>query len=324
MRDLTRRSFVAVAGVLAAPAIRAQNAYPDRTITMILPFAPGGPSDLVGRLVAQKLEVVLGRPVVVENRPGAGGTIASAYVARAAPDGYTLMFATSSTQAIAPALYRNLSYDPIRAFAPISQVSLSPLMMLANPSLPVTSVQELIAYGKANPGKLNYGSAGNGTPAHLSMVVFNRMVGIEAVHVPYRSGGEAVSAALQGQVQYLLDAAVSSSSHIQAGTLRALAVCSENRSKLFPQIPTVIESGVPGYTAVSWGGLVAPAGTPPAVVERLHQAVRQALVIPDLIASFARTDTIAVDSDPETFATTIAREAQTWRGVIAELRLALS
>lgn len=323
--QVTRRLLpaLAAAGIAGLRAAAAQPAWPDRIISMVLPFAPGGPADLIGRMFAQKLGTALGRPIVFENRPGAGGTIGSAYVARATPNGYTLLFGASSTQAIVPALYRNLSYDPLRSFLPISQVSTSPLLLLVNPQLPVRSVQELVAHGRAHPGALNFGSAGNGTPSHLGMARLNLLTGIEATHVPFRSGGEALTALLQGQIQYLLDATISSMRHIEAGTLRLLAVASEQRSTIFPEVPTAIEAGVPGYEMAIWNGLLAPAGTPRPIVARLFEATRQALSDPDLLESFARSDTRAVGSDPEQFAQTIEREAAMWRDLVAKLDLHL-
>jgi tripartite-type tricarboxylate transporter receptor subunit TctC len=323
--QVTRRLLpaLAAAGIAGLRAAAAQPAWPDRIISMVLPFAPGGPADLIGRMFAQKLGTALGRPIVFENRPGAGGTIGSAYVARATPNGYTLLFGASSTQAIVPALYRNLSYDPLRSFLPIAQVSTSPLLLLVNPGLPVRSVQELVAHGRAHPGALNFGSAGNGTPSHLGMARLNLLTGIEATHVPFRSGGEALTALLQGQIQYLLDATISSMRHIEAGTLRLLAVASEQRSTIFPEVPTAIEAGVPGYEMAIWNGLLAPAGTPRPIVARLFEATRQALSDPDLLESFARSDTRAVGSDPEQFAQTIEREAAMWRDLVARLDLHL-
>jgi len=319
MRSIGRLAMTA-ALALAAGAAQAQS-YPTKQITMVLPFAPGGPSDLIGRLVSQKLEGILGQTIVIDNRAGAGGTIAARFVASAAPDGYTLMFGTSGTLTISPALYQNLPYDSATAFSTVTQVSSAPLIMLAHPSLPVSSMKEFIAYAKANPGKLNYGSAGNGSPSHLGTVLFDRMAGVQGVHVPYRSGGEALTGILQGQLQYLADTVFTAAPHIKAGTVKVLAVASDKRSQVLPDVPTMAEVGLPDLKVGIWNGIVGPTGLPQPVIERIYAATKQVLAMPDVLETFARHDTVAIGSTPAEFAATIAAEYQVWKGIIGELGL---
>jgi len=320
MLDSIRRLVIALipsTALLSCP-VSAQD-YPTRPIVLVAPFAAAGPTDLIGRIVAQKLGEFLGQRVVVENRPGAGGTLGAGIVARAVPDGYTLLYGSSSTHAIGPALHKNLPYDAEKSFTPVSLVAMQSLVILVNPSLPVRSIQEFIAYAKANPGKLNYGSAGIGTPAHMSALIFNKMAGIEATHVPYRSGGEAVTALMQGQLQYNFDTVFTSASHIEANTVRPLAVTSKERSKALPDVPTVDEAGLKGYAFLLWNGLFAPAGTPKPIVERLHVGIQQMMSAPDVMASFAKYDVTLVGGTPAAFSAMIASELQKWRTLLPEL-----
>ncbi len=297
--------------------------FPVKPITMVMPFAAGGPTDLIGRLVCQKLSAVLGQPIIIDNRPGAGGTLASAFVARAAADGYTLLYASASTHAITPALYQKLGYDAEKDFAPVSQVVISTSVLLVDPALPISSVADLIAYGKANPGRLNYGSAGNGTPSHLGVLFFNRQVGIDAVHIPYRSGGAAMTGLLQGQLSYLQDAIFSAWPHIEAGKVRVLAVASDQRANALPNVPTLREAGVSEHMMGSWSGIVAPAGTPASVIDRLQAAIRETLASPEVQETLARYDAKPVGSGPAEFAQVIAGEIRRWKAAVAEAGLTI-
>jgi len=315
-RKLTK-VLIAAMSLLSGAAVAED--YPIKPIVLVAPFAPAGPTDLIGRLVAQKLGDSLKQRVVVENRPGAGGTLGAGIVARATPDGYTLLYGSSSTHAIGPALHQNLTYDPEKSFAPISLVAMQSLVLLVNPALPIRSIAEFIAYAKANPGKLNYGSAGIGTPSHMSALIFDKMAGIEATHVPYRSGGEAVTALLQGQIQFNFDTVFTSASHIEANTVRPLAVTSKERSKALPNVPTVDESGLPGYTFLLWNGLFAPANTPQPIVERLHAGIRDMMATKDVQETFAKYDVAPVGGTPAEFAALIASELKKWRTAVPEL-----
>ncbi|MFT8247120.1 Bug family tripartite tricarboxylate transporter substrate binding protein [Roseomonas sp. BN140053] len=321
MSTLRRRQALAVLSLLPVPRFAWAQDYPSRPITVIMPFAPGGPADVIGRLVSQRMGSVLGQPLVIENRAGAGGTVATAYVARAAPDGYTLLFATSSTQAIAPALYRNLSYDPVASFAPITEVATTTSLVLVSGGLPIHSMQELLAYAKAHPGELNYGSAGNGTPSHLGMASFARMAGILIVHVPYRSGGEALGALQQGQIQLLQDSVFTSFRLVEAGVARAVAAASEQRLMALPDVPTLAEVGFPSHMMGTWNGFMAPANTPAPVIARVHDAVVEVLAVPEVKEVFRRFDTRIVGSTPEEFAAKSARELERWRSLVADLAI---
>jgi tripartite-type tricarboxylate transporter receptor subunit TctC len=249
----------------ATPA--AAQSYPNRPIKLITPFAPGGPVDVMARLVADRLSQKLGT-VVVDNRPGAGGTIGSRIASTAEPDGYTLLLGTSTTLAAGPALYKNLGYDPIRSFTPIAMVSSVPFALVVAPSLPVKTVGELIAYAKAHPGKLNYG-APTGTLPHLTAEMFKTAAGVDIVHVPYKGAATAITDLLSGQIDLAFEPYSVLLGHIHEGRVRALAVTGATRSAELPEVPTMIESGLAGFTSVSWSGVVAPAGTPAGVVAKL-------------------------------------------------------
>jgi tripartite-type tricarboxylate transporter receptor subunit TctC len=311
----TRRHFVAaaVAAGLVRPA-RAET-WPDRLIKMIVPFAPGGPVDVMARLVAQDLSTRFGQPVIVENRPGAGGTIASKAVATAEPDGYTLLFASAGSLAISPSLYKNLGYDPLGGFAPIALVANHPLAMVVHPSVPVTSVKELVAYAKANPGKLNFGEA-PGTPPHLMGELFRSLAGIEIVFVPYKGAAPALTDLLAGQTQMTMLSTTVIVPSILAGKLRALAVTSTARWPELPDVPTMQESGFAGFPQGSWTGVVAPAGTPREVVAKLHDAINEGLRSAELRGHLARLGAETRVESAEDFAALLTAETRKWAEVI--------
>lgn len=260
--------IVLLACLMAAPALAA---YPERPVRLITPFPPGGATDLLARTVGERLSQRLGQAVVIENRPGAGGNIGAEIASRAAPDGYTLLMAPTSIYAVSATLYPQLNYDVTKDFTPVSLVANAPHVLLVHPSLPVETVPELIAYAKARPGELNFASQGSGTVSHLEAEMLKSMAGIDLLHIPYRGSAPAVVDLLAGRVQVMFDSIASSNPHVRAGRLRPLAVASPARSPLLPDVPTVRESGIEGYSAHSWLGILVPAGTPRAIVQRLHR-----------------------------------------------------
>jgi tripartite-type tricarboxylate transporter receptor subunit TctC len=314
-------ALAAVAALALHAASAGAQAYPNKPVRLIMPVAPGGPSDTAGRVISQKLSAVLGQTIVVDNRAGAGGTIATDYAARAAPDGYTLLFATAGTFVTSSLLYRNLSYDIEKNFAAVSQVSVQPLVMVVSVSLPANSIKEFIALAKSNPGKMNFSSAGNATSGHLGGLVFNKLAGIAVVHVPYKGAGPALTAVMQGEAQYLFDTALTSKPHVDSGRIKALGVAGERRSTALPDVQTFEEAGFPGFTAQTWAGVVVPAGTPRSIVERLHAAVRETVASREVQDTFARFDTRAVGNSPAEFAALISSERKKWRATVAEFNI---
>jgi tripartite-type tricarboxylate transporter receptor subunit TctC len=289
--------------------------YPQRAVKMVVPFPPAGATDVVGRIVAQKLTERLGQSVVVENRPGAGGTIGSDLVAKAAPDGYTILMATSSTHSIGPVLQK-LPYDPIRDFAAITHVANVPNVLVVSPKLPVANVKELIAYAKANPGKLNFASSGVGTIVHLNAELFKMLTGVDMVHVPYKGTALSIPDVANGNIAMLFDSLASVMPHVKAGNVRPLAVNAPQRSPLLPEVPTLAEAGLPAFDRYTWFGMFAPAGTPPEVVRRLQAEVAAALKAPDLRERFDAVGAEPVGSTPEQFVERIRSDSVKWAEVI--------
>jgi tripartite-type tricarboxylate transporter receptor subunit TctC len=304
-----------VAGLaLIAPA-KAQD-YPSKPIRLVVPFAAGGATDVLARLVGERLTATLGQQVVVDNRPGAGGNIGSDIVARAEPDGYTILMGAVGTHAINPSLYPKMPYDPVKDFAPVTLVASVPNVLVVNPEVPANSVQELIDLAKAKPGELNFASSGNGTSIHLSGELFKAMTGTDIVHVPYKGSGPAVTDLLGGQVQMMFDNMPSSLPHVKAGKLRALGVTSAKRSPALPEVPTIAEAGVPSYDATSWFGILAPAGTSEPVVTRLQGAIVQALGEPEMRQRMADLGAEPVGDTPAEFGQFIAAEIAKWAKVV--------
>jgi len=297
--------------VLGAQAAFAQG-YPTKPIHLIVPFPPGGPTDIVGRLVGQKLAAGLGQPVIVENRPGAGGTVGSTAAAKVPADGYTLLYGSTSTLAIAPALYRDLAYDPRSAFAPISLVSRGAIVAAVNAELPAHTLQEFIALAKQSPGKLSYASAGSGTPPHLAAELFKSIAGVDLLHVPYKGGAPAINDLIGGQVQAIFEGQVVLLPHIKSGRVRALAITGMKRDPLLPDVPTFAEAGLPRYDAYFWSGLVAPAGTPAEVIAKLNSVLVQALNVPDARDALLRQGLEPAGTTPQQFAAFIASEVERW------------
>ena len=276
--------------------------YPSRRVQIIVPYTAGGSSDYVARTVAAKIQGPLKQPVVVENRPGGNAHIGTEYVAKSAPDGYTLLLAGMTTHAAAPALYRKLPYDPVKDFAPISNCIDSPIAVVAHPSVPAGSLQELVAYAKANPGRLNYGSAGVGNTLHLAGEVFRSVSGVDIVHVPYKGASQALTDLLGGRIQLMFDLPQTPLANIQAGKLKALAVTGNQRLAILPAVPTAAEAGLPAFRFSTWIGLMAPGGTPAPIVQRLHKEIVAALAQADVKDSFAQRGMVVAPSEsPEAY-----------------------
>ena len=290
--------------------------YPNRTITMVVPFPPGGSTSIVGRVIADKMSELLGASIVVDNRGGAGGTVGTKSVARSDPDGYTLMVGYTGTLAIAPSLYRNAGYDPRKDFVAVGMIGSAPSSLVVHPSFQVKTVAELIAYAKANPGKINFGSAGIGTVGHITGEYFARATGIKIVHIPYKGTGPALSDLLGGHIPMSFSPVATTAGNVNAGLLRGLAVTSIRRNRLLPDVPTMIEAGVPGFDAVLAYGLVAPAGTPPAVVDRLNKALRDALASEEVKKQLELDGTEITPSTPEQYADFIDRDERKWSELV--------
>ncbi|HSV21279.1 MAG TPA: tripartite tricarboxylate transporter substrate binding protein [Casimicrobiaceae bacterium] len=297
--------------VLACLAFGARAAdYPSRPIHLIVPFAAGGGNDTVARLVGQGLTAELGQPVVIDNRPGAGGVVGAEAAAHAAPDGYTLFLGGVGSHAINPSLHEHLGYDPVKDFTPISLIASAPLVLVVHPSVPATSVHELVALAKAKPGALNYASNGNGSSSHLAAAMFASMTGVDLVHVPYKGLAPALGDLLSGQVQLMFSSVVAILPHVKAGKLRALAVSSKERLSLLPDLPTVSEAGVPNYQTSSWYGILAPAGTPPDAVARLNAAIVKVVAQPHVRQALAQEGADPVGSTPAAFGAFIQSERE--------------
>jgi tripartite-type tricarboxylate transporter receptor subunit TctC len=315
-------SIAAAAATLIAGLCAAQDAatYPNRPVTLVVPFAPGGPTDAMARVLTQKLTERLGKQFIVENRPGAGGNTGSAQVARAAPNGYTLVLGTVSTHGINPSLYKNMPYDHKTDFIPISQMSLVPNVLVVNPKLPVKSIPELIAYLKQNPGKVNYASPGSGTSIHLAAELLKMMTSTEMTHVPYKGSAPAMQDVISGQVQLMFDNTVTALPQVQAGRVRAIAVSSPERLKIAPDLPAIAEY-LPGYSASAWHGVFAPARTSPDIIDKLAVEIQRIMKDPDMVAYLAKFEIIAVGNTPAEFAAFIASETDRWAAVVTKLGL---
>jgi len=316
MQALVAALLAAIAFVATTPAAAQGAAYPTKPVRLVVPFPAGGTTDILARAVAQKLSETWGQQVIVDNRPGAGGNIGSELVAKSPPDGYTLLMGTVGTHAINPSLYAKMPYNHVKDFTPVILVAGVPNVLVVNPSLPVNSVQELIAYGKANPNKLNFASSGNGTSIHLSGELFRTMTGVQMTHVPYKGSSPALTDLIGGQVQLMFDNLPSSLQFIKAGKLRALAVTSLARSQALPDVPTLAESGLPGFEASSWFGVLAPAGTPADIVAKLNGAVAAWLASPAAKEQLAAQGAIPAGGSPDAFVKHIADESAKWAKVV--------
>lgn len=305
--------FLALAACTSAWA---QPAFPNKPVTLVVPFPAGGALDIVARALAEEMRKPLGQTVVVDNRAGAGGTLGSGLVARAAPDGYTILLGSVATHAIAPSMYRSLAYDPLKDFAPIMQVTSSPLLVVSSAKLSVSTLPELIATAKAQPGKLNYGSTGNGTAVHLAGEVLKATAGMDALHVPYKGGPDAINALITGDIAFMVVNLELALPQVRGGKARALAVTGSRRIPALPDVPTLREAGVAGTEVSTWFGLFAPAGTPKAVVDRLQRDAATSLQA--LGERFAAQGDEAVGSTPEQFAAFVRAEHAKWGKAIKD------
>ena len=317
MTNLTRRSALASLAALAAAPAFAQN-YPNRQIALLVPWAPGGSTDILARIVALHLHQSMGQPVVIENRTGGAGNIGTGAVARATPDGYTILFNTMSVHTMNHALIANMTFDGVKDFSPITLLAYVTNTMVVHPSVPANTVPEFIAYAKANPGKINYASSGPGSTNHLCAAMLEKMAGIEMVHVPYRGGAPAVADTVAGNVQLFFTAGTQSLEHVKAGKLKLLAVTEARRSPFLPNVPTVGET-VPGYEMTVWYGAFGPPGMPKDIVAKLNSEIARTLVIPDVKK---RMDDIAVElasSTPEELGERMRKDAEKWGGIIKSI-----
>lgn len=324
MRTLAiRRALIALIAALALPLGAFAQAWPTRMpIKFIVVYPPGGASDVTARLLAAKLTESLGQSVIVENKPGANGIIATDYVAKAAPDGYTILMANLGPNAINPAVYKKLPYDGVKDFAPITLTTIVPQIIVVNPSLPVKTPAELIAYSKKNPNKVTFASAGNGASNHLSGELFNAMGGIKMTHVPYKGDSPSIIDVMSGTVDVALPTAIAVMNQVKAGKVRAIAVTGTKRLASLPDVPTVAET-LPGYEAVSWGGVMAPAGTPPEVINRLNAEINKILKMPDVAEKLEALGAVIVGSTPDEFGAYVKSEIAKWGKVARDNNVTL-
>jgi tripartite-type tricarboxylate transporter receptor subunit TctC len=317
---ITRRTVLsAIAGVMAAGPVRAQgtqpSAYPDKFIKMIVPAPAGGQTDVLARLLAQKIQAAVGQNVIVENRAGAGGTLGARALAAAEPDGYTLFYGNTSTLAVIPAVNKNPGYDPVKNFAPIASVSESYMILVVNPDFPAKSVVELVAYAKANPGKLNFGHAGYGNVTHLTGEMFRSLAKIDFLGVPHKGGAESITSLLGRQVDFLFESPVVLLPLIRDGKLRALGVTSATRKPEASDLPTMVEAGVPDFVATLLTGIVVPVGTPAPIVDKLNGVVNETLRTPDVVDLLTKFGSTARIGSPQDFATFLAGESRKWADI---------
>jgi tripartite-type tricarboxylate transporter receptor subunit TctC len=310
-----RRALLALAASASAP-LAAWAAYPDRPVRMVVPFPAGGATDLMARGLAEHLAEQLGQQVVIDNRGGAGGTVATELVARSPADGYTLLFATMGTQAINPALYPKLRYDPLKDFAPVSLTHITPRVLVVGPSVQARSVAELVAFAKAHPGQLTYGSAGNGSSSHLSGALFESLAGVRMLHVPYKGSAPLLTDLLAGRVDLTFDSYSIYEEHIHSGRVHVLGVSSRTRMAALPQVPTIAEAGVPGYEVSNWLGLLAPSGTPREVVAHLNAGVVRAMADAGMKRQLTALGIEPVSSTPEEFGALIRSEIPKWAKIV--------
>jgi tripartite-type tricarboxylate transporter receptor subunit TctC len=298
-----------------APGFAAAQDYPAKPIRIVIPYPPGGASDVTARLLGQKMAEAWNQQVVPDNRPGANGIVALEHVAKSAPDGYTLLMATLGPNAINPAVYAKLPYDAIKDFSTVTLTTLVPQVLVASPSLEAKNIRELLALARANPGKLNYGTGGNGSANHLAVELMASIAGVKLTAVPYKGDAPAMADAIAGQISLSLPTVLAAMPHIKSGKLRALAVTTKQRVGSLPEVPTMQEAGVPGYESVSWGGIMAPAGTPPAIINKLHAEFARILKLPDVVERMEALGSTIVGSGPADFAAFLQAEIRKWDGV---------
>jgi tripartite-type tricarboxylate transporter receptor subunit TctC len=323
LMKLFLQTLLAAITASLAPAAFAAAPYPTKPIRIIVAYTPAGTTDILARLVGQKLSENWGQPVIVENRAGAAGNIGTEVAAKATPDGYTLIMGTAGTHAINVSLYRKLNWHPVKDFAPVSLIAMVPNIMVVNNALPFKNVKDLIAYARANPGKLSYGSPGNGSTAHLSMELFKSMTGTKLVHIPYKGSAGVLADVMGGQIAVTIDNMPVYLPHVKSGKIRALAVSPAKRSTAAPDIPTIAESGVPGYDSGAWFGLLAPAGTPKDIVGKLSTETARILKLPDVHKRVSELGAEPVGSTPEEFAALIKSDIAKWARVIKDANVEL-
>jgi len=311
-------ALVAIALSMGATTGAMADVWPARPVTMILPFGPGGATDAIGRVVGEHMSNGLGQPVVIDNRAGAGGEIAASFVAKSVPDGHTILFATVSTLVVLPLTKPKLSYNVQKDFVPVGLVAKSPNLLLASPKLPVNSLKELIAYAKQNPGKLNFASSGNGTITHLIGEMFKIQAGIDAVHVPYRTGVQAFTELTEGQIHFSFDTIVWSLPQVRAGKLKSFGITSAKRSAIAPEMPTIAEQGLPGFEGMTWYAIMAPMGTPEPVLATLRKALSAALKDPAIVERVKKFGAVASFGGQDDYAALLKQDMEKWGRVIKE------
>jgi tripartite-type tricarboxylate transporter receptor subunit TctC len=316
--------LIAIALFLAAGFSHGQAVYPSKPLKLIMSFPAGGPTDIVGRLIGQKLTEAWGQNVVIDNRPGGAGMIGGALAAKSPADGYTLFLAGVGTLSIAPFVQKNMPYDPLRDFQPVSRTTLQPLLLMTHPSLPVKTVKEFIALAKASPGQINYASSGPGGSGHLAGELFKTMTQTKLVHVPYRGAPPALIDLMSGQVQTMFGTILASVPHVRSGKLRAIAITGPRRSAAISEVPTFAESGLPGYDASSWNGIVVPTGTPRPIVEKLNAEIVKIMQMPAVLERLAPDGTLAISSTPDEFAAFIKSEQAKWSKVVREANITIN
>jgi tripartite-type tricarboxylate transporter receptor subunit TctC len=316
LRTAATAALVSLAA-LAVPASAQEAPWPSKPVRIVVPFPPGGAADVFARLIAEQAGKSIGQPVVAENRPGAGGQIATDHVAKSAPDGHTMLIVTVG-HAVNPSLYPKLPYDTLADLVPVARIADLPSVLVVNPEVPAKSVQELVALMKAKPGVLTYASSGNATTSHVAGAMLTAQAGVQALHVPYKGSAPAITDLIGGQVQWMIDPVLSSAQHVKAGRLRALAVSTPKRSSLVPDLPTIAESGLPGYDFAAWFVLLAPARTPPAIVERMHREVERILAMPETKARFVQLGAEPGSGTPAQVAAFLAGEVRRYEKVVRD------
>ena len=314
-RILAACTALVVLAALAPETAQAQ-AFPSKPVKLVIPFPPGGSLDNVGRLLAQKISESWGQTIVVENRPGAGGNVGADAVAKSPADGYTVVMGALSTHAVNPSLYPKMPYDAVKDFAPISNVAITPNVLVTNAALPVSSLRDLIAYAKANPGKVNFGSGSNGSAGHLAGELFKVETGTDVAHIPFKGGAPATQALVAGDTQFMFDNLANAMAQLKGGKIKAIAVTTAQRSKLAPDLPTMAEAGMPGFDISTWFGLLAPAGTPPDVIAKWNTEVVKALNAPDVREKMLAQGAEPAPTTPAEFASFIAREREKYARII--------
>ena len=315
------KSVAILAAAFAAPWAAAQGDWPSRPVTLIVPFAAGGTTDIVARLVGQKLSQMWGQPVVVEDRPGAGGNIGAGVVAKATPDGYTLLVPSGSILTVNPHIYKDMGFDPQKDLVPITNLAQGPMIVVVNPKVPAHNLKELIALAKKEPGQLNFGSAGVGSQVHMAGENFADAAGIDIKHIPYKGEALGLNDLMGGQVQLMVGNIAAATNFVKSGRLRALAVTSKERSPMMPDVPSADEAGLPGFESVGWFGLMAPAGTPKAIIDKIQADTAKALQDPEVKAALAKQGMEPVGNKPDEMARAVQDESKKWARVIAHRHL---